>query len=113
MPQISMTYVKRIHVLGKIVGIMLMLYGGASVIFGFLSTLVFILPGIITLFLGVLLFRIGQEAKKVLRTDDQLIYGVHRIFHTYSLYLMILGILAIITILFYIGFYIVVLPTDG
>lgn len=91
MRHITKTYLKRIGLWGRFVGVLLTLYGLTSIVTSYLTSITYIFTGILTIILGVILFDIGREGKKLFQseeTDGRILEGL---FKKYSLYLSVFG----------------------
>lgn len=106
----DVAYVQRIKTWGKIIGVVTILYGVISIILSFFTLLLYIIPGLVSIFIGKLLYDVGHQASLVMQSDDESISlaQVQPILHKYSKLLMTLGIVIIFTILCYVTFFIIV-----
>lgn len=98
------TYLRRISLWGKMVGSMTLIYGIVAIIVGMLTYYVHIIPGLVSIFLGKLLFDMGREAKKALQSTEEGENAVGKVIRSYSVFIACLGILILITIVCYIAF---------
>lgn len=100
--QLNGVFLRRIHIWGKIVGV-LTIFGGIAVVFkGFSISLIAPFPGIITTYLGYLLYMSGEQAKRLNMSVDK-IYQLDKLealLKNYSVYLLISCVIAVIVILF-------------
>src|SRR5699024_5968351 len=96
-------YFNRIHFWGKFAGIITILYGIIKVIQS-LTSIVGPIPGIISILLGIYLYKSGEQAKHFLKTDRQDINPLNLFLKYYGLFLFISGLLIIAVILFYLVF---------
>lgn len=105
---LNSNYLKRISIWGRIVGIITATYGFIVIFFALFTYYVFILSGLVSIWLGKIIFNIGLEAKKVLHTEEESIQmnDIETLLHKYSYFLFILSLLIVITVLFHFGFYI-------
>lgn len=105
MRYLNSVYIRRISVWGKFVGIASMLYGLIFIIVGFMETLLYSIPGMVSILLGKLLFDIGQEAKKALKSEEESIRAAQQIIKKYGVYLLCFGVLVILSILSVVAFF--------
>jgi len=108
MKYLEISDLKRIRSWAKIIGVGTLLYGVISIIMSFFTSFMQLIPAIISIFIGKLLYDIGHEAGKVLNLDDESISFVEPILQKYSRFLTIIGIVMIITICAFIIFFIIV-----
>lgn len=97
---------KRVSRFGKIMGVLMMVFGGISALSG-LTTIVGAIPGVISVWLGYLLFQSGKEADVYLtepsqKNKDNIIIGFSK-FLFISAVLMIVGLVLIIPVTFFIA----------
>src|SRR5699024_3384701 len=104
MRYLNSVYIKRISSWGRFVGIASMLYGLIFIIVGFMETLLYSIPGMVSILLGKLLFDIGQEAKKALKSEEESIRAAQQIIKKYGVYLLCFGVLVILSILSVVAF---------
>lgn len=83
-----------------------MLYGVASIVFSFYTSFFYVIPALISIFIGKLLVDVGLAAKKSLQSDDESIHIVQPVIHTYSRFLFVFGIVIVGTIASYLVFFI-------
>lgn len=104
MEHINRSYLRRIHIWGKFVGFLTMLAGVVQLYQSVTSTLLTFIPGIITFYLGYLIYATGDKAKRLNlhryrmhQVDDLQIF-----LQSYGRYLMISCILAVVILTFHI-----------
>lgn len=105
--QLNWTFLRRIHIWGEMVGVLTM-FGGIAVVFkGFSISLIAPFPGIITIYLGYLLYISGEKAKRLNMNTDKIHQrdNMEELLKSYSVYLLISCVIAIIVILFMLFFY--------
>lgn len=88
----------RISKWGKIVGIIMFIYGLISTIAGLFIFIVGAIPGLLSMYLAHLLFETGKKADEYL--DSELDYKLYDMLDNFGKYLLITGILLIIDIAF-------------
>ena len=84
---------KRVSKFGKIMGVLMMISGVISAISGII-TIIGAIPGVITAWLGYLLFQSGKEADEYL--SNQTTENKEKILISFSKYLYISGILFVV-----------------
>jgi|SRR5699024_1660475 len=105
MKHITKKYIMRISIWGRLVGILLTLYGLISIVMGFFTSIKYGMTGILTMILGVILFDVGREGKKLLRLEDADGRVLEGLVKKYSLYLVVFsGYIAIAITYIYIYF---------
>lgn len=84
---------KRVSKFGKIMGVLMMISGGISAILGII-TIIGAIPGVITVWLGYLIFQSGKEADEYLthQTEEY----KEKIIVSFSKYLYISGIMLVV-----------------
>lgn len=95
---------KRVSRFGKIMGVLMMVFGGISALSG-LTTIVGAIPGVISVWLGYLLFQSGKEADVYLadpsqENKDNIVIGFSK-FLFISAVLMIVSMILIIPLGFF------------
>lgn len=105
---LNSNYLKRISFWGRIIGIIAAIYGLTAITIAFYTYYSFIISGLVSLWLGKLIFNIGGEAKKVLQTEDTSIHikDAKGVFNKYTYFLFILSLLIAITVLSHFAIYI-------
>src|SRR5699024_1253747 len=63
-------YLKRFSIWGRVVGIITAIYGIIVIAIAFFTYYIFIISGLVSIWLGKLVFNIGREAKKVLQKEE-------------------------------------------
>ena len=91
---------------GRIIGIGLILYGVISIIYSFFTSFAFIIPAIISIFIGKLLYDIGHEANRVVQSGEDSLSMIQVLLHKYLRFLVTVGIVIGVTIVSYITFFI-------
>lgn len=76
-----------------------MLYGLIFMIVGFMESLLYSIPGIASILIGKLLFDVGQESKRSLKSEEEALHAAQQIIKKYSLLLLCVGVLVILSIL--------------
>ncbi len=100
-----MRTIKQVQLWGKLTGIASILYGiGSSILLSPLS-FVYILPGLISIFIGGLLYHIGRQARVADQSEDDSVEAVFPVIRSYSTLLMVLGIVIGISLICFIIFY--------
>lgn len=101
-------YLKRISIWGRVVGIITAIYGIIVIAIAFFTYYIFIISGLVSIWLGKLVFNIGREAKKVLQKEETPIQikDVKAVFNKYTYFLFILSLLIAITVLSHFAIYI-------
>ena len=87
---------KRISTWGKILGILMMIAGGLSALSGLFAFVVGAIPGLVTVFMGYLLFKTGKDAQNFLETQSE--EDIASLLDNYAKYLFVNGILLIVTV---------------
>src|SRR5699024_5732213 len=100
-------YLKRISIWGRIVGIIIATYGLLIILIAFFTYYVLILSGLVSVWLGKLIFNIGLEAKRVLQSEENSIQikDIEILFRRYKYFLFILSLLIVIAFLIHVGLY--------
>lgn len=99
---------KRIHFWGKVAGILTILYGVLK-IFQSLSSIAGPISGILSILLGICLYKSGEAAKYFLKSDRQDVVHLNQFLNYYGLFLLISGLLLIIMVLVYIVFFVLII----
>lgn len=100
-------YFKRIHFWGKVAGILTMLYGVLK-IFQSLSSIAGPIPGILSILLGLCIYKSGEAAKHFLKSDRQDVVQLNRLLNYYGLFLLISGLLLIMMLLVIVVFFVLI-----
>lgn len=87
---------KRISTWGKILGILMMIAGGLSALSGIFAFVIGAIPGLVTTFMGYLLFKTGKDAQEFLESQSE--ESIASLLDNYAKYLFLNGILLIITL---------------
>lgn len=82
-----------------------MLYGVTSIVFSFSTSLFYVIPGLVSIFIGKLLVDVGLAAKKAFQSDDDTLGIVQPVIHTYGRFLFVFGIVIVGTIASYLAFF--------
>lgn len=104
MKYIGVNDIKRIKTWGRLIGIGSMLYGLVSIVLSFYTSLWYVIPAILSIFIGKLLYDIGHEAKKVLKSEEQSVSIFQPVLKKYSTFLFAFSIIIIVTIASYLAF---------
>lgn len=104
MKYIGVNDIKRIKTWGRLIGIGSMLYGVVSIVLSFYTSFWYVIPAILSIFIGKLLFDIGHEAKKVQQADGESIGIVQPVLKKYSTFLFAFSIIIIVTLASYLAF---------
>lgn len=107
MENIRITYIKRISFWGRFAGLFITVYGLASILMNFFTSLTYIITGFLTIILGLILFDLGREGKKALRVYESGEVIGDGIVKKYSLYLAVFGGYIIVAII-YIAIYFII-----
>ncbi len=108
MRYLNPVYIKRISVWGRIIGIASVLYGLIFMIVGFMESLLYSIPGIVSILIGKLLFDVGHESKRALKSEEEAIHVAQQIIKRYGLLLLCLGVLVILSILTVAAFFLLI-----
>lgn len=87
---------KRISTWGKILGIIMMIFGGLSALSGLFAAIIGAIPGIVTVFMGYLIYKTGKDAQEFLESQSQ--EAISSLLDNYAKYLLVNGILLILTL---------------
>lgn len=88
--------IKRISTWGKIVGIISMIFGILSALGGLFLFIVGAIPGLISTYLGYLIYKTGRAAGEYLEQESD--EAIVEMLEAYSKYLLVSGILVIISL---------------
>lgn len=108
MRYLNPVHIKRISVWGRVIGLSSMLYGLIFIIVGFMESLLYSIPGIVSILIGKLLFDVGQESKKALKSEEETIHAVKQIIKKYGFLLLCLGVVVILSILAVAAFFLLI-----
>lgn len=86
---------RRISLWGKVLGILMMITGVLSALGGIFAFVVGAIPGLVTAFMGYLLFKTGKDAGAFLESNSEEALG--SLLDNYAKYLLINGILLIVS----------------
>ena len=103
MDDLKATYLQRISWLGRGIGILLTIAGAFFAIRGLITTIVGVIPGMITVLLGQFILHTGRQAKNWMDTNDK--EAINRLLGSYSAFLLTNGIVMVIVLIFYIIFF--------
>lgn len=93
---------KRIATWGKVVGVTSIIFGVLSIILSLVVDPAGIASGIVSVITGYLFYQTGQEASKIISSDDLTAGNVNELLSKYGKLLLIMGILTIISLVFLI-----------
>lgn len=108
MRSLNPVYIKRISVWGRVIGFASMLHGLIIIIVGLMESFLYSIPGIVSILIGTLLFYVGQESKKALKSEEETIHAVQQIIKKYGFLLLCLGVLVILSILTVVAFFLLI-----
>ncbi|QQK77654.1 hypothetical protein HUG15_20080 [Salicibibacter cibarius] len=89
-------HLKRIHVWGRVLGIIMIISGSLYALVGLPSFLIGAAPGVLMVIMGVFIFKTSTSAQKAMESKDIHVFAV--LFDNYGRVLMIGSITAIVTI---------------
>jgi len=89
---------KRISTWGRALGIFMMITGGISALFGLTFFVIGSIPGLITAYLGYLVYKTGKSAKSFIQKQDE--ESLNTLLEGYAKYLLVNGILLIVSLAF-------------
>lgn len=92
---------RRIVTWGKILGVVLMIFGGINALLGLFAFIVGAIPGVIMIYLGYLVFRSGKNAAEFIETKENV--ALADLLDNYGKFLMVQGIVLFV----YIGLMII------
>ena len=108
MKYLNPIYIKRISIWGRLVGLASMMYGAIITIFSFVDSLLYSIPGLLSIFMGKLLFDIGQEAKNALKSEEETVAVAEKMIKKYGLYLMVIGGVMVLSIIVLAVFFLMI-----
>jgi len=101
--------IKRVGLWGRLVGSVLVVYGGILVIQGIFIYVAAAVPGVITIMMGRYIHESGKEAQEILRSNGKNIGAVDYLLKNLSLFLLLTGILMLLAIILYSSYFIMAL----
>jgi|HigsolmetaAR206D_1030411.scaffolds.fasta_scaffold00003_28 hypothetical protein len=88
---------KRISLWGRVIGIVTMITGGLSALVGLFALVIGAIPGIVSVYMGYLIYKTGRSAKEYL--ENQSSNAIEDLLKSYSTQLLTSGILLIISLI--------------
>lgn len=102
--ELNPTSLKRISTWGKILGVLMMIFGGIYALLGLFAFIVGAIPGLVSAFMGYLLFKSGQAAEQFLQNQTE--QALSDLIDNYAKFLLIQGILMIVSVVIVVLYFI-------
>ncbi|MBO1001928.1 DUF5362 family protein [Pseudogracilibacillus auburnensis] len=98
-------HLRRISFWGRFLGAVIGIAGVIVAIQGLFTTVIGVIPGLVTLLLAHFIFHSGARANKFLKSERHDVKALDELLNNVSYFLLINGILLITSIIFYIVFF--------
>ncbi len=96
---------KRISTWGKVLGVVMMIFGGIYAILGLFAFVVGAIPGAVTSYMGYLIFKTGKAAQNFIESQSE--ESIANLLDGYAKFLLTHGILLIVSLVILVLFLII------